>query len=64
MTLSDFIYGVYSDLMAGGWKMGEIDGMDIAGFLKVRAWEARREKKKKEPRRAYIDEVWKMEVNV
>lgn len=44
--------------------MGEIDGMDIAGFLKVRAWEAQREKKKKEPRRAYIDEVWKMEVNV
>lgn len=44
--------------------MGEIDGMDIAGYLKVRAWEARREKKKKEPRRVYIDEVWKMEANV
>lgn len=43
--------------------MGEIDGMDIMGFLKIRAWEARREKKKNQPRRAYIDEVWKMEAN-
>ena len=44
--------------------MREIDEMDMVGFLKVRAWEARREKKKAEPKRTYIDEVWKMEANV
>ena len=38
--------------------MREIDEMDMLGFLRIRAWNARREQKKKEPRRAYIDEVW------
>ena len=38
--------------------MGEIDGMDMLGFLRVRAWNARKEKKKKEPKPRYIDEVW------
>ena len=36
--------------------MSEIDSMDMLGFLGVRAWNARKEKKKKEPRRAFIDE--------
>lgn len=38
--------------------MAEIDSMDMLGFLTVRAWKANQEKKKKEPRRAFIDEVW------
>jgi hypothetical protein len=38
--------------------MREIDEMDMLGFLKLRAWDAQRERKKKEPRRAFIDEVW------
>jgi hypothetical protein len=38
--------------------MAEIDQMDMLGFLKIRAWNAKREQKKKEPRRATIDEVW------
>lgn len=38
--------------------MTEIDQMDMLGFLKLRAWNARREKTKKEPKQAYIDEVW------
>ena len=38
--------------------MAEIDQMDMLGFLKLRAWNASREKAKKEPRQAYIDEVW------
>ena len=38
--------------------MKEIDEMDMLGFLKVRAWNAQKEKKEKKPRRAYIDEVW------
>lgn len=38
--------------------MKEIDEMDMLGFLKVRAWNARKEKKEKEPKPRYIDEVW------
>ena len=38
--------------------MSEIDSMDMLGFLGVRAWNAQKEKKKKEPRRMFIDEVW------
>lgn len=38
--------------------MREIDEMDILGFLHIRAWNANKEKKNKEPRRCYIDEVW------
>ena len=44
--------------MSSGWKIDEIDRMDMLGFLSVRAWQARRENQKKAPRRAYIDEVW------
>lgn len=44
--------------------MNEIDGMDMMGFLKIRAWEARKGKKKSEPERTYIDRVWRMEANV
>ena len=38
--------------------MHEIDNMDMLGFLRVRAWNAPREKKKKQPQRRCIDEVW------
>ena len=38
--------------------MSEIDGMDMLGFLSVRAWNACKTQKKKESCRAYIDEVW------
>lgn len=38
--------------------MCEIDSMDMIGFLRIRAWNAKQEKAKKEPRRCYIDEVW------
>lgn len=62
MTLSDFIYGIYSDLMENGWKMAEIDEMDMPGFLKIRAYQAKKEEKKKKPCK-YIDEIWHMEVN-
>ena len=44
--------------MKSGWRMREIDEMDFIGFLKLRAWDAGREHKKKEPRRVYIDQVW------
>ena len=35
--------------------MAEIDGMDMLGFLRIRAWHAGQESKKKEPARKYID---------
>ena len=38
--------------------MDEIDRMDMLGFLKIRAWNAKREQEKKVPRQRYIDEVW------
>ena len=38
--------------------MDEIDRMDMPGFLKIRAWSARREQEKKAPRQRYIDVVW------
>lgn len=38
--------------------MREIDEMDMLGFLRVRAWNAQREKDKKTPRPKFIDEVW------
>ena len=38
--------------------MSEIDHMDMLGFLRLRAWNANREKKKKEPQQRYIDQVW------
>ena len=44
--------------MESGWKFDEIDRMDMLGFLRIRAWSAKRDCKKKEPRRVFIDEVW------
>ena len=38
--------------------MREIDEMDMLGFLRLRAWDARRENKKKEAQKSYIDLVW------
>ena len=38
--------------------MAEIDSMDMLGFLRIRAWHASRENKKKEPRHTTIDVVW------
>ena len=43
--------------------MTEIDQTDLLGFLHVRAWNARREKKMKEPQRRFIDEVWPTETS-
>ena len=58
MTLPDFIYSVYTNLLEGGWRMAEIDQTDLLGFLRLRAWNARRKKKITEPKPGYIDSVW------
>ena len=44
--------------MKNGWRMHEIDNMDMLGFLRLRAWDAQREHKKREPKKRFIDEVW------
>lgn len=44
--------------MKNGWRMKEIDEMDMLGFLRLRAWDAEREQEKKRPRQRFIDEVW------
>ena len=44
--------------MESGWRFDDIDRMDMLGFLRIRAWDAQHEHKKKEPKRAYIDQVW------
>ena len=32
---------------------------EVLGFLRLRAWDARREAEMKKPRHAFIDEVWR-----
>ena len=43
--------------------MREIDEMDMLGFLKIRAWDARRDFDKAHamPRKVFIDEIWPTE---
>ncbi len=38
--------------------MAEIDQTDLLGFLRIRAWNARREHDKQKPQPRHIDEVW------
>ena len=49
------MYATYNELMKNGWRMKEIDEMDMLGFLRLRAWDAKREQ---EARQRFIDEVW------
>lgn len=58
LTLPDFIYSTYNSLLEGGWRMAEIDQTDLLGFLRIRAWNAKREHEKKKPQPHHIDEVW------
>ena len=58
LTLPEYVYATYNELMKNGWRMKEIDEMDMLGFLRLRAWDARREQEKKKPRQRFIDEVW------
>ena len=56
--MQDFVYSTYNALFEAGWRMQDIDEMDILGYLKIRAWKLRREEDKKKPVRRYIDDVW------
>ena len=44
--------------MKNGWRMKETDGIDMPGFLRLRAGDAQRETEKKKPRQRFMDEVW------
>jgi hypothetical protein len=57
LTLPEYVYATYNELMKNGWRMKEIDEMDMLGFLRLRAWDAQREHEKKKPRQRFIDEV-------
>ena len=54
LTLPEYVYATYNELMKNGWRMKEIDEMDMLGFLRLRAWDARREAEKKKPRQRFI----------
>ena len=58
LTLQDFIFSTYNSLLDAGWRMQEIDQMDMLGFLQVRAWTSNRAKEPAAPKARYIDEVW------
>lgn len=38
--------------------MNEIDQTDLPGFLRIRAWNARKNNKSAEPKPAFIDTAW------
>ena len=38
--------------------MKDIDEMDMPGYIRLRAWNARKEKRKQEPKPNTIDQVW------
>jgi hypothetical protein len=52
------VYATYNTLLKSGWRMQEIDQMDMLGFLRLRAWDAKREQKRLEPKNTFIDEIW------
>ena len=58
LTLPEYIYATFNQLLKAGWRMNEIDEMDMLGFLRLRAWDAQRDEIKKKPKPAFIDEVW------
>ena len=38
--------------------MREIDEMDMIGYIRLRAWNAKKDQDKRKPRRCAIDQVW------
>jgi hypothetical protein len=52
------VYATYNALLKSGWRMGEIDEMDMLGFLRLRAWDAQRVKIRSTPKPGFIDQVW------
>lgn len=59
MTLPDYINQTYNALLEAGWRMKDIDDMDMPGYLRILAWKAKKEHEKKKPKKRCIDEAWK-----
>lgn len=53
-----FFISIYDSLPDAGWRMKEIDRMDMPGFLKAGAWDTSRAKGKAGSGEWYIDGVW------
>lgn len=53
-----YVCATFNELLDAGWRMMDIDNMDVLGFLRLRAWRAHRERQNVTPRRRFIDEVW------
>ena len=54
-------YGISNEELAHKYSQYKIkakSGMDMLGFLRLRAWDATREQEKKKPQQRFIDEVW------
>ena len=47
LTLPKYVYATYNEVMKNGWRMTESDEMDILGFLRLRAWDATKEQRRK-----------------
>ena len=56
--MPEYVYATYNALLENGWRMKDIDEMDMVGYIRLRAWNANREKKKNKPRPNTIDNVW------
>ena len=56
--MPEYIYATFNTLLKAGWRMKEIDEMDLLGFLRLRAWDAQQEQIKRAPKPAFIDQVW------
>ena len=58
LTLLEYVYATCNELMKNGWRMKEIDQMDMLDSLRLRAWDASGEKEKNNPRQRFINEAW------
>ena len=58
MTLPEYVYATYNAMLENGWRMKDVDEMDMVGYIRLRAWNAQREKEKNTPRPNTIDNVW------
>ena len=52
------MYQTYNNLLDAGWRMADIDGMDMLGYLRLRAWNAHKKREKEKPKPMTIDQVW------
>lgn len=57
LTLEDYTFSLYDQLLKAGLRMRDIDEMDTLGFLRVRAWSAGAGWTGKPDGKVHIDDV-------